>query len=62
VRELRYYRDAVFVPQPGPDSATAREIAARYASPPPGTANGAAGSANGTAGSANGTAGSKAGG
>ena len=31
VRELRYYRDAVFVPQPGPDSATAREIAARYA-------------------------------
>ena len=29
VRELRYYREAVFVPQPGPDSATAREIAAR---------------------------------
>jgi oligoribonuclease len=59
VRELRYYRDAVFVPQPGPDSATAREIAARYASPPPATANG---TGNGTAGSANGTAGSKAGG
>ena len=36
VRELRYYREAVFVPQPGPDSATAREIAARYASPKPG--------------------------
>ena len=35
VRELRYYRDAVFVPQPGPDSATAREIAARYASKQP---------------------------
>jgi oligoribonuclease len=31
VQELRYYREAVFVPQPGPDSATAREIAARYA-------------------------------
>ncbi|MFF4414813.1 oligoribonuclease [Streptosporangium sp. NPDC001559] len=27
VRELRYYRAAVFVPQPGPDSATARELA-----------------------------------
>ena len=37
VRELRYYREAVFVPPPGPDSATAREIAARYASPKPGT-------------------------
>jgi oligoribonuclease len=36
VREMRYYREAVFVPQPGPDSATAREIAARYASPKPG--------------------------
>jgi oligoribonuclease len=33
VQELRYYRDAVFVPQPGPDSATAREIAARYTEP-----------------------------
>jgi oligoribonuclease len=30
VQELRYYQAAVFVPQPGPDSATAREIAARY--------------------------------
>jgi oligoribonuclease len=29
VQELRYYRGAVFVPQPGPDSVTAREIAAR---------------------------------
>ena len=29
VRELRYYREAVFVPEPGPDSATARQIAAR---------------------------------
>jgi oligoribonuclease len=33
VQELRYYREAVFVPQPGPDSATAREIAARYSEP-----------------------------
>ena len=30
VQELRYYREAVFVPQPGPDSATARQIAARF--------------------------------
>ena len=33
VQELRYYREAVFVPKPGPDSATAREIAARYTQP-----------------------------
>jgi oligoribonuclease len=33
VQELRYYRDVVFVPRPGPDSATAREIAKRYAEP-----------------------------
>jgi oligoribonuclease len=30
IQELRYYREAVFVPQPGPDSATAREIASHY--------------------------------
>ena len=36
VQELRYYREAVFVPQPGPDSPTAREIASRYANPPQG--------------------------
>ena len=30
IQELRYYRDTVFVPPPGPDSATARQIAARY--------------------------------
>jgi oligoribonuclease len=29
IRELRYYRAAVFVPQPGPDTATARAVAAR---------------------------------
>ncbi|WP_153537629.1 oligoribonuclease [Actinomadura macrotermitis] len=28
IQELRYYRRAVFVPQPGPDSETARAIAA----------------------------------
>ena len=38
VRELRYYREAVFVPRPGPDSVTAREIAARFTEP--GAANG----------------------
>ena len=31
IQELRYYREAIFVPPPGPDSATARQIAARYA-------------------------------
>jgi oligoribonuclease len=29
IRELRYYREAVFVPQPGPDTLTARAVAAR---------------------------------
>jgi oligoribonuclease len=29
IRELRYYREVIFVPVPGPDSATAREVAAR---------------------------------
>ena len=33
IQELRYYRDTVFVPPPGPDSLTARRIAARYGSP-----------------------------
>jgi len=32
ITELRYYREAVFVPVPGPDTATAREIAARLSS------------------------------
>jgi oligoribonuclease len=35
VQELRYYREAVFVPHPGPDSATAREIAGRFENPKP---------------------------
>jgi len=30
IEELRYYREAVFVPPPGPDSNTAREIAGRH--------------------------------
>jgi oligoribonuclease len=29
IAELRYYRDAIFVPQPGPDSETARTVAGR---------------------------------
>jgi oligoribonuclease len=31
IQELGYYREAVFVPPPGPDSVRARQIAARYA-------------------------------
>ncbi|MFJ3585220.1 oligoribonuclease [Streptomyces sp. NPDC090127] len=34
IAELRYYREAVFVPQPGPDSDTAKQIAARHVLPP----------------------------
>jgi oligoribonuclease len=30
IEELRYYREAVFVPPPGPDSEAARAIAARH--------------------------------
>jgi oligoribonuclease len=30
ITELRYYRETVFVPMPGPDTTTAREIAARF--------------------------------
>ena len=33
IAELRYYREAVFVPAPGPDSETARTIAAKYVLP-----------------------------
>jgi oligoribonuclease len=33
IAELRYYRETVFVPQPGPDSDTAREVAARHVLP-----------------------------
>jgi oligoribonuclease len=30
IEELKYYREALFVPQPGPDSEAARAIAAKY--------------------------------
>jgi oligoribonuclease len=30
IEELRYYREAIFVAPPGPDTATLREIAARH--------------------------------
>ena len=33
IQELRYYRQTVFVPEPGLDSATARQIAARFGGP-----------------------------
>ncbi|MFG2847401.1 oligoribonuclease [Kitasatospora sp. NPDC101155] len=33
IDELRYYREAVFVPQPGPDAETARAIAEKYQAP-----------------------------
>ncbi|CEA08382.1 Oligoribonuclease [Arthrobacter saudimassiliensis] len=36
INELRYYRQAVFVPAPGPDSATAKKIAAALAEQPQG--------------------------
>jgi oligoribonuclease len=36
INELRYYRAAVFVPQPGPDSDAAKAAAERAISPPPG--------------------------
>ena len=42
IEELRYYREAVFVPPPGPDSATLREVAARHQgslTPPPAAAD-----------------------
>ncbi len=37
IEELKYYRDSVFVPLPGPDTNTARRIAAAYGSPDPAT-------------------------
>ena len=35
IRELKYYRAAMFVPQPGPDSETARAVAASVTGPKP---------------------------
>ena len=34
IAEMRFYREAVFVPQPGPDTDTSRAIAARHQLPP----------------------------
>ncbi len=36
IQELQYYREAIFVPPPGPDSAPAREIAGKYGIAPAG--------------------------
>ena len=36
ITELRYYREAVFVPEPGPDTDGARAAAQRAVAPPPG--------------------------
>lgn len=36
INELRYYREAVFVPAPGPDTDAARAAAERAMAPPPG--------------------------
>jgi oligoribonuclease len=33
IEELKYYRAAIFVPQPGPDSETAKALAARFTLP-----------------------------
>jgi oligoribonuclease len=45
IQELRYYREAVFVRPPGPDSAAARAIAARYGEPGAAGSGGQAGTA-----------------
>ncbi|MFE2871880.1 MULTISPECIES: oligoribonuclease [unclassified Embleya] len=34
IEELRYYREAIFVPEPGPDSDTAKAISAKYGHKP----------------------------
>src|SRR5499427_4292268 len=48
ITELRYYREAIFVPMPGPDTATAREIASRFGEPAAET-RGSGGPGSGTA-------------
>jgi oligoribonuclease len=50
IQELRYYREAIFVPQPGPDSATAREIASHFGVAPAGHAGPDGSAADGPAG------------
>ncbi|WP_181765872.1 oligoribonuclease [Streptomyces albidus (ex Kaewkla and Franco 2022)] len=34
IAELRYYRESLFVPAPGPDSDTAKKVAAKHVVPP----------------------------
>ncbi|MEA5456492.1 oligoribonuclease [Sinomonas sp. JGH33] len=43
IDELRYYREAIFVPHPGPDSAKAQEISARISAAASGSGAAAAG-------------------
>jgi len=50
IQELRYYREAIFVPPPGPDTATAKQIAARYAGSAGGDGPEAAGRPDGAGG------------
>jgi len=40
IEELKYYRAAIFVPQPGPDSATAKSLAKDFTLPPRSQADG----------------------
>jgi oligoribonuclease len=56
IRELRYYREVIFVPLPGPDSATAREVAARIVGGAASPAGGGAGSVSGATSTAGGSA------
>jgi oligoribonuclease len=56
IRELRYYREVIFVPLPGPDSATAREIATRIADGAGNSVAGGAGSVGGATSTAGGSA------
>jgi oligoribonuclease len=49
IRELQYYREAIFVPLPGPDTATARAIAARYGGSATPTASARGARSSGTA-------------
>ncbi len=57
IQELRYYREAIFVPPPGPDSGVARQIAARHGGQEPAAAAQATAAAeNGQAPPAGGTA------
>jgi oligoribonuclease len=46
IRELRYYREVIFVPLPGPDTATAREVAARMTAEAASSAGGESDSAD----------------